>query len=485
MQEINLKTSEEEKNIGKILKNDKKIPNSGGSNDKPPSKHDFSFFKKIHEKLLKSKMILGIGVVGVVCLVLLSVFCISQIKRAFEPEIALGNLNNNGKVLQDGQSVYLGLSEGLFKETNGVLTKVSGDRATSIMRHGDSLYYLCSASQRSFDIKALKDGSEEPQMIKTIYTSINKIYVNQDSVYYVSSENGYGIRKISMKDMNESLVILANIVDFTIEDDILYYTDIAGKLERINLSKTEEAPFTIDSSHSIRKFQVRDKWIYFYSNRDGGLCKIKMNGKGFEVVNKNINNDSYNITEKGNIYFLDRTKTKICKGKIEGNSYKTIAETKITNSTLNIASQNLYYENYVSETSSITKLYRVKTNGKPANEIIVPEEKEEEEDIELDEVENKVSNENVVNTSESSNTTNTTNTNTVNTENTVETDNVEDVEKVETENTLNTDTENVVEENKEENDIDGNNKDNSKKDEEDNSENGGVITILTDEETSN
>ena len=472
MQEINLKTSDEEKNIGKILNDNKKKAKSGVSNEKPPSKHDFSFFKKTYEKISKSKMSFGIGVGAIVCLVILVLLCVSYVKGALKPEIALGNLNNNGKVFQDGDSVYLGLSEGLFKETDGVLTKVSNDRATSIMRQGDTIYYLSSSSQRSFDIKTIKDGSTVPQTIKTIYTSINKICVNQDSIYYVSSENGYGIRKLSMQDMNESLVILSNIVDFTIEDNMLYYTDIVGKLERINLSKAEDQPFTIDSTHSIRKFQVRDKWIYFYSNRDGGLCKIKMNGKGFELVNKNIKNDNYNITEKGNIYFLDENKTKVCKGKISGSSYKTIAETKITNSTLNIAAGNLYYENYASETSSITKLYRVKTNGRAAKEIIIPEEKEEvesDEDIELNEIKE---NENAVELEDDSNTTNTDNTN-----------NTADISN-EVENDNDNSNENIVENNKEnetENSIDNDKKDN----EEEGSENGGVVTILTEDETNN
>ena len=34
--------------------------------------------------------------------------------------------------------------------------------------------------------------------------------------------------------------------------------------------------------------KVKDKLIYFYNNKEGGLCKIKMNGKGFGLVNKNI-----------------------------------------------------------------------------------------------------------------------------------------------------------------------------------------------------
>ena len=48
MQEINLKTSDEEKNIGKILNDNKKKAKSGVSNEKPPSKHDFSFFNGLH-----------------------------------------------------------------------------------------------------------------------------------------------------------------------------------------------------------------------------------------------------------------------------------------------------------------------------------------------------------------------------------------------------------------------------------------------------
>ncbi len=486
MQEIKLKTSDEEKDIGKILQGDKKTANSGGPNGKPSPKFDFSFLKKLIDKISKSKAVLGVGIGIVAFAVVFLVFLISHIRGAFEPEVALGNLSNNGKVFHDGESVYLGLAEGLFKETDGVLTKISNDRATSIFRQGDAVYYLNSASQRSFDIKMIKDGSTEPQTIKTIYTSINKICVSQDSIYYVSSENGYGIRKISMQDMNEGLVVLANIVDFTIEDDMLYYTDIVGKLERLNLSKKEDVPYTIDSTHSIRKFQVKDKWIYFYNNKEGGLCKIKMNGKGFGLVNKNIKNDSFNISSKGNIYFLDGAKTKICKGKIDGNSFKTIAETKITNSTINIAAGNLYYENYASETSSITKLYRVKTNGKAAKEIVIPEEKEEttsNETIELEEVKNTTANENKIEKIEESEVIDSNN----ESKTSEAADNVDDNTNVEDENVEEKAKEETKEETKE--DVKEDSSEGIKKDSEKNSDESGnssdVVTILTDDETTN
>ena len=483
MQEIKLETNNEKKDIGKILKNDGKNSNSGGQNGGPSKKFDFKSFKDFFGNILQNKKTIAMSIGGIICFILLVVLLISLANNSLKPEAALGNLNNNGKVFQDGENVYIGLSEGLFKEKDNTFTKVSNDKAISILKQGDAIYYLSSASQRSYDIKVLKDGSEEPQIIKTINTPINKIFVYNDNIYYFSSENGYGIRKISIEDLNEGLVVLANIIDFTIEDNVLYYTDIVGKLERIKLNKEDETPSTIDSEHGIRKFQIKDKWIYFYSNNEGGLCKIKTNGKGFELVNNNITSDTYNITDEGNIYFLDKTKTKICKSKIGKKSYKTIVETRITSSTINIAAGNLYYDDYESDTTSVTKLFRIKTNGKTAKEMKIPEEPEKkEEEIDIDKI--KETQEENIETEETEEEVNSEDTRdsveTDDTDNKVETENVEN--KTETENETIDD---VDSENKNTNTTTEDEPEREENTANDDSDNGDVITILTDDGATN
>ncbi len=354
MQEIKIDKNQNADNISDYL-------------DEQTEKFNIQYAKK----MLKNKKILAITVACLIAAIILFVLLFKLVSKLSAPENGIGNSANSGKVAYDGEYTYVALNDGLYKEKKNKITKISEDLASSIIVNKGNIYYMSASSQRYYDIKMINGDNGEIKTLNHIYTNVNKIFYYDNSLYYVSSDDGYGVRKLSLDDMNESLIILANIIDFSVEKNILYYTDITGNLIKINLKDKKQT--VVDDEHGIRKIQVKKKWIYFYSNIEKGLCKVKNNGKGFAVLNENIKNDYFNITDKGNIYYLDQAEQGIFKGKIKAKKPKKIASLKNTTSSINLVNGIIYYEDYKDEESTELSLIRIKASGRLVKDYTVQE----------------------------------------------------------------------------------------------------------------
>lgn len=356
--------------------------------DKKPDKITMEDVKNIFKNKRTRRIFIFLVIVSVSIICLL----VFLTKRAMMPEFAYGNLNCKGKVAYDGKYTYIALDDGVYKEYKNTLTKLSNDKAFSLFIDDEYLYYLSLFSQNNYDIKRMNLESEEVGTIKKIYTNDNKFFYYNGYCYYISSENGNGIRKVSVEDMNESLIEISNIIDFSVNDGKMYFTDTMGELVSVNLDNSSERK-VLDEEHNIKNIQVVKKWIYFYDNKSSALCKIKIDGSDFQEVNKNISNDYYNITNKGNIYYYDGEKSKICRSSLKGDNVKELIDIKNSKTAINILNRKIYFDDYESNESTLLKLYVRKDNGKPTAEWnIKAEEESPAETIEEENVEKKTEN---------------------------------------------------------------------------------------------
>lgn len=361
--------------------------NMGNIFDKKPDKVTMEDVKNI----FKNKRTRRIFILLVIASIFIIGLLVFLTKKAMMPEVAYGNLNCKGKVTYDGKYTYIALDDGVYKEYKNTLTKLSNDKAFSLFIDDGYLYYLSLFSQNNYDIKRMNLESEEVGTIKKIYTNVSKFFYYDGYCYYISYENGNGIRKVSVEDANESLIDISNIIDFSLSNGKMYFTDTMGELVCVNLDNLSERK-VLDDEHNIKKIQIAKKWIYFYDNNSNALCKIDINGNDYQEVNKNISNDYYNITNKGNIYYYDGEKSKICRSSLKGDNAKELIDIKNSKTAINILNRKIYFDDYESNESTLLKLYVRKDNGKPAAEWDIKQEEESNETIEEENVEKTTEN---------------------------------------------------------------------------------------------
>ena len=124
----------------------------------------------------------------------------------------------------------------------------------------------------------------------------------------------------------------------------------------------------IVSDSIVKKIQVMGKWIYYYDEEEGALCKVKTDGTSKTIVSVLVKSDNFNITDN-KIYFFDTENKEIGSVNLKGDGYKKITTTQSNKTKINIAGDVLYYLDVSQDESQIYQMYRVKTNGSSANPI--------------------------------------------------------------------------------------------------------------------
>ena len=104
----------------------------------------------------------------------------------------------------------------------------------------------------------------------------------------------------------------------------------------------------IIDDYQIRKIQISGKWIYFYSEKDDALCRIRKDGKSKTIVSTFINSKDRKI-------YSTKIKSKISKEIIDLKSNKT---------KINIVNGEIYYLDDSDDFLRIYQMYRIKENGK-------------------------------------------------------------------------------------------------------------------------
>ena len=200
----------------------------------------------------------------------------------------------------------------------------------------------------------------------TLYTPINKFYIDKGYLYYISNKDKQGIAKLSLETREEQIITLSNIQDFVLDDGIIYFVDTAGFLHSIEINGANFKDITKD--YSIKKIQILNNWIYFYNQKDNCLCKINKSGSKVKTISTFVNNEIYNVTNKY-IYYFDSIDKKICRTNLKGKKSKALVTVTTERPKINIANGIVYYLDNSKDESQLYQMYRVKKNGSEAKSI--------------------------------------------------------------------------------------------------------------------
>lgn len=321
--------------------------------------------KKSKLKLNKRRVIVLIILALICALVLCGL--VKLVGMIFSGNEVVGNLNNMGLAMADGNTTFYNkYEEGIVKVKGGKEYQITDETAYSMTIVDDTIYYLTLSSTNTLDLKSVKTNGDEPTKIKTLSTPSSKFYILDGNVYYITNKEVYGIAKLSLESNEEKMVVVYNVQDFVVDKDIIYFTDNLGRLLSINLDGTE---FTeISKDYNIKKIQMMGNWIYFYNNQENALCKIKKDGSKMKTVATFVNNETYNVTSKY-VYYLDEVNGQICRCDLKGKKSKAIVSLKSARTKINIADDILYYLDDSKDQSRIYQMSRVKVNGGNTNSI--------------------------------------------------------------------------------------------------------------------
>lgn len=281
-----------------------------------------------------------------------------------------GNISNLGLVCKDGKyTFYNKYEKGLFRVRGDSKSekKITDDVANSINIHKGYIYYTTITEDKSVAIVRVKTNGKDRTVISKIYTPINKIYVLDDGIYYVSNNLlNNNVVKLALDGSSEELVSTEYIVDFQVVDNKIYFLDEIGIINSMELDGENVQELIED----VKLFQVSDKYAYFVSRIDNKLYKAKVE-KGREKVcivdNENIAN--INVVGK-DLYFFDNDAKKIKKTDIDGSKFEEIVSINTATTKLNVSGKYLYYLDTSSDSSRVYEINRIKTNGKKANDIV-------------------------------------------------------------------------------------------------------------------
>ena len=316
--------------------------------------------KKKKIKLNKRRIIVLIILALILFLIIFGI--IKLITKFILPEKVVGNYANMGLALADGNTIYYNKYEkGIFKVEKNEETQLTEETAYSITLDGDRIYYLTVSSENTIDLNSVKTNGEDLKKIKTLATSISKFYLKDGFIYYVSDKESIGLNKLSIESGEESTLTVANIRDFVLDDDIIYFTDNVGFLHSIAIDGTDLKD--ISTEYNIKNIQILKNWIYFYDENENALCKIKKNGSSKTTVATFVNNETYNVTSKG-VYYFDAVNKQICRCDLKGKKSKSIVSLNTSRTHINIVDGMIYYLDNSQDTSQIHQIYRIKENGK-------------------------------------------------------------------------------------------------------------------------
>jgi len=279
----------------------------------------------------------------------------------------LGNLSNMGLAASgDGAVFYNKYEEGIVKVKGFEEYQITNETAYGINVVGDDVYFLSVGDTNNISIKKVKTNGNEVQTIKTVKTSISKIYVVDNFIYYATNEMQEGIAKLAIDGSHETIITASEIADFEVINGKIYFTNKMGIMYKMNTNGTELQKIEID--FSIKNFQIKDDYIYYFSEETNNLCKVKDDGTDQKVVSEYVNSDTFNIT-KNKIYFFDKAAKKIASVDLNGGNYKEIVGISTNNTKINVIDDTIYYLDASNSESKIYQMYRVKTNGGNAKSI--------------------------------------------------------------------------------------------------------------------
>ncbi len=301
-------------------------------------------------------------IIGIALLVITICICI------WKQSDANGNSANMGLVCQkDGVVYYNKYEKGIFALKNGQETQLTSETAYSLNIFENKIYYITVADFSNIIIKSVDINGENGKAIATIYTSISKIYVTQNAIYYATNETGKGIAKIDLTGENEQIILPENVQDFQIAQNQIYYVNNANRICKIDISGKQNKE--LSDTAVARKIQVIDGWIYYYDQNENALFRLKKNGKKKELISVLIHNEMYNISGQY-VYYFDKEQSKIARMKIgKSNQCNDIVSLNVSKTKINLVEDEIYYLDKSEDPSQTYQMHRRKISGEESQDI--------------------------------------------------------------------------------------------------------------------
>lgn len=320
--------------------------------------------KKFNFKIDKKKLII---IIIAIILLISIVFTLKAIRGKRTVTEELGNISNMGLAGSGNDMIFYNkYEEGIVKVKGSEESQITNETAYSINVVGDEIYYLSVGASSDINIMKVKSNGSGLTVIKTIKTSISKIYVADGFIYYATNEKEDGIAKLTIDGTKETIITQSEIKDFEVVDGIIYYTNNIGDLYRMTTNGTELTE--IETEYNIKEFQVKNEWIYYFDTDKKCLCKVTLTGENPTVVSEAITSEIYNVT-KDKIYFFDSENKVIASVNLAGGNYKEIVSIKTNKTKINVVGDYIYYLDAGERVGKVYQMYRVKTNGASAKAI--------------------------------------------------------------------------------------------------------------------
>lgn len=279
----------------------------------------------------------------------------------------LGNISNMGLAATgDGAVFYNKYEDGIVKVKGFEEFQITNETAYGINVIGEDIYFLSVGDASNINIKKVKTNGNEIKTLRRVKTSISKMYVVDNYIYYATNDTQEGIAKLSIDGKEEKVITASEIKDFEVIDGKIYFTNKIGALYRMNTNGGELTKIELD--FDIENFQVRDNYIYYFDEDDKHLCKVKEDGSDKKVVSEYVNSPIFNIT-KNKIYFFNKEAKKIASINLDGKNYKEIVGISTNSTKINVVDDVIYYLDASQDDSKIYQMYRVKTNGSKTKSI--------------------------------------------------------------------------------------------------------------------
>ncbi len=287
---------------------------------------------------------------------------------AFRKSDQNGNIANMGLVCESEGIIYYNKYEkGIFSIQNGQEKRITDETAYSLNVVGDKIFYITVADFNDVVIKSVDINGENLKKIATIYTSISKIYVDKQAIYYATNETGKGIAKIDFNGEKEEILVTEMVQDFQVSENNIYYVNTSNQICKVNMSG--ENMMKLSDTAIARKIQVVDEWIYYYDKNENALFRLKKNGKKKELVSVLIHNEIYNVCGKY-VYYFDRENAQIARMQIrKTNQCDHLVSLEVSKTKINMVNDELYYLDKSQDESQTYQMYRIKLNGEPTKKI--------------------------------------------------------------------------------------------------------------------
>ncbi len=335
------------------------------------TKEEDAMDEKLNADLKKA--LLTKNVIIAILLIILVIICSAIItiltRVSTSNEIPVSNLSNLGLVVQDGEYVYYNkYNNGIFKSKGSEETQITEEPAYSIQINDNQLYYLAVSSEHNICIKKTDLNGENTTLVKLISTSINKFFIQDDFLYYASNMSNSGIVKLDLKSKAEQNIVNANIKDFELLDNTIYYTDDLGYLYSLEVNSLDRK--TIFAGANITEFQVYKGKVFYYDAKENALMvgKIVENSTPTKLSSE-VNSAYFNVYNN-KIYFYNPSEKYIKSSTIDGKLVRQIISINANSTRINITQDGkLYYLDTPKSGKTNFELHRILENGLKTKDI--------------------------------------------------------------------------------------------------------------------